>query len=83
MDPVKGLLDPAINGTTGIMKAIVAHAPEVKRMVLTSSFAAMVNPASPPKVYDESSWNPVTWEQAVSQRSLAYRGSKVNSQRFR
>jgi nucleoside-diphosphate-sugar epimerase len=76
-DPVKGLLEPAINGTTGILRAIKAFAPEVKRVVVTSSFAAIVNPASPSKVYDETSWNPVTWKEATTQRPFAYRGSKV------
>lgn len=76
-DPVRGLLEPAINGTTGILRAIKAFAPQVKRVVVTSSFAAIVNTASPPRVYDETSWNPVSWEEAVTQRSLAYRGSKV------
>jgi nucleoside-diphosphate-sugar epimerase len=74
---VKGLLDPAINGTTGILRAIKVFAPQVKRVVITSSFAAIVNPASHPKVYDESSWNPVTWNEAVTERAKAYRGSKV------
>jgi nucleoside-diphosphate-sugar epimerase len=70
-------LEPAIEGTTGILKAIKALAPQVKRVVVTSSFAAIVNPATPPKVYDEASWNPVTWEESVTDRSKSYRGSKV------
>jgi nucleoside-diphosphate-sugar epimerase len=76
-DPVKDLLDPAIKGTTGILSAIKSYAPQVKRVVVTSSFASMANEGSPPKIYDESSWNPVTWDEAVTQRSKAYRGSKV------
>ncbi|RSL86236.1 hypothetical protein CEP51_002926 [Fusarium floridanum] len=75
-DPAKDVLNPAIDGTTGILKAIQKYAPQVKRVVLTSSFAAIVNTASPPKVYDESSWNPITWDEAVAKRSLVYRGSK-------
>ncbi|KAH8650475.1 hypothetical protein BGZ61DRAFT_542167 [Ilyonectria robusta] len=75
-DPVKDVLNPAIDGTTGILKAIQKYAPQVKRVVLTSSFAAIVNTASPPKVYDESSWNPITWNEAIAERSLVYRGSK-------
>lgn len=76
-DPVKDLLNPAIKGTTGILKAVKEYAPQVKRVVLTSSFAAIVNTASPPQVYSEASWNPITWNEAASDRSLAYRGSKV------
>ncbi|KAL2864035.1 SDR family oxidoreductase [Aspergillus lucknowensis] len=76
-DPVKDVLTPAIKGTIGILRAVKSHAPSVKRVVVTSSFAAIVNPAFSPKIYDETSWNPVTWEQAVADRSLAYRGSKA------
>ena len=78
-DPVEDMLEPAIKGTTGILKAIKAYAPEVKRVVVTSSFAAIVNADSHPKVYDESSWNPVTWDEAVAERSKTYRGSKVRT----
>ncbi|KAL2840502.1 hypothetical protein BJY01DRAFT_257357 [Aspergillus pseudoustus] len=80
-DPVNDVLNPAINGTIGILKAVKAHAPGVKRVVITSSFAAIVNTSCPPKVYDENSWNPVTWEEAVANRSLAYRGSKAFAER--
>ncbi|KAL4963084.1 SDR family oxidoreductase [Aspergillus stella-maris] len=76
-DPVTDLLDPAIKGTTGILNAIKAYALSVKRVVITSSFAAMANGVSPPHIYDESSWNPVTWNEAVSDHSKSYRGSKT------
>ncbi|TPX17120.1 uncharacterized protein E0L32_003238 [Thyridium curvatum] len=75
-------LDPAVKGTTGILKSIKAHAPTVRRVVLTSSFAAIVNggagKTNPPKVYDESDWNPVTWEQALVSENmgLVYQASK-------
>lgn len=75
-DPVKDFLDPAIKGTTGILKAIKAYAPEVKRVVITSSFAAIVNGKQHPKVYSEESWNPVTWEEAMDPSNV-YRASKT------
>ncbi|KAJ5176103.1 uncharacterized protein N7482_001980 [Penicillium canariense] len=75
-DPVKDFLDPAIKGTTGILKAIKAHAPTVKRVVVTSSFAAIVNPKQHPKVYSEKEWNPVTWQEALD-HSNVYRASKT------
>lgn len=74
---MKDFLDPAIKGTTGILKSIKAYAPSVKRVVVTSSFAAIVNPDKHPKVYDESAWNPITWEEALD-HSKVYRGSKVS-----
>ncbi|KAJ5502410.1 NAD-dependent epimerase/dehydratase [Penicillium fimorum] len=75
-DPVKDFLDPAIKGTTGILKAIKEYAPTVKRVVITSSYAAMVNGKQHPKVYSEKEWNPLTWEEAMD-HSKVYRGSKT------
>ena len=77
-DPKKDMLDPAIIGTTGILKAVKKLAPSVKCVVITSSFAAMMNPGNPPKNYSESAWNPMTVEEAASgDGSAAYRGSKA------
>lgn len=39
----KELLDPAIIGTTGILTSVQKYAPSVKRVVVTSSFAAINN----------------------------------------
>ncbi|KAL1977694.1 hypothetical protein VTN31DRAFT_553 [Thermomyces dupontii] len=81
-DPVKEVLDPAIKGTTGILKAIKASAPTVKRVVVTSSFAAIINADNSVKVYDESVWNPVTWEEATgNDKGQTYRASKTFAER--
>jgi nucleoside-diphosphate-sugar epimerase len=42
-DTKRDLLDPAIIGTTGILKAIKKNAPSVKRVVITSSFASIMD----------------------------------------
>ncbi len=50
------LLDPAIKGTTGILESIVKYNPGVKRVVITSSFASIVDPMKgvwPEKTYSE------------------------------
>lgn len=49
------LLAPAIMGTTGILKSVQKYAPLVKRVVVTSSFAAIndVYNSSADKVYSE------------------------------
>lgn len=73
---MKDFLDPAIKGTTGILKAIKANAPTVKRVVITSSFASIVNAKQHEKVYSEKNWNPVTWEEGLDS-SNTYRASKV------
>lgn len=75
-DPVRDFLDPAVKGTTGLLKSIEAHAPGVRRVVMTSSSAAMLNPDSHARVYDETRWAPMTWEQAMLPQNT-YRASKV------
>ena len=75
-DP-KDLLTPAIVGTTEILKALKRLAPSVKRVVVTSSFAAMLSPDESPNKYDETSWNPITLEEAVQNPANAYRASKT------
>jgi nucleoside-diphosphate-sugar epimerase len=79
-DPVKEVLDPAIKGTTGVLKSIKKFAPSVKRVVITSSFAAIVKIEGHPKVYDETVWNPVTEEQALEEQ-YTYRASKTFAER--
>lgn len=79
-DPIRDLLDPAIKGTTGILKSIKAHAPTVKRVVLTSSSAAIINPLNHAKIYDETHWAPWTLNDARTPK-WAYETSKVLSER--
>ena len=75
-------LDPAIHGTEGILKSIKAVAPSVKRVVVTSSFAAVGDFAkladAHGKVYTEEDWNPVTFDEALNSdnKNLAYQASK-------
>ncbi|KAG6353656.1 hypothetical protein INS49_005364 [Diaporthe citri] len=75
-DPVNDFLNPAIKGTTGILKSIRAHGPSVKRVVITSSSAAIINPLKHEKVYDETKWAPFTWDDAISNPQFGYPGSK-------
>lgn len=79
-DVQKQLLDPAIIGTTGILKSVKKHAPTVKRVVITSSFASIVNPFKGPNIghiYTEADWNPLTHEQALENPNAGYRASKT------
>jgi len=78
-DTQKDLLDPAINGTTGVLRAIKKSAPNVKRVVITSSFAAIVDPKGKPKnyTYSEADFNPVTAEEATKDPATGYRASKT------
>ncbi|KAB5576336.1 hypothetical protein GE09DRAFT_1024462 [Coniochaeta sp. 2T2.1] len=80
----KDLLNPAILGTTGILKSIKNHAPTVKRVVYTSAFAAVFNPFKgnwPEHTYTEEDWNPMTYEQSLGDPISGYTGSKLLAER--
>lgn len=81
-DVKKELIDPAIDGTVGILKAVKNNAPSVKRVVITSSGAAVMDFSQPKTyTYTEADWNNMTWEEAVSSPLNAYRASKAFSEK--
>lgn len=55
-DPQKDLVDPAVRGTRSMMQAC-AGAPSVKRVVLTSSMAAITDEPESDRVLTEADWN--------------------------
>lgn len=79
------MLDPAIMGTTGILHSVAQYAPTVTRVVITSSFAAMLHADKhpwPEHTYSEADWNPITHEEAFdSDRDKAYCASKTFAER--
>ncbi|ROW17290.1 hypothetical protein VPNG_01284 [Cytospora leucostoma] len=78
-DPKKDLIDPAVIGTTGILRAIAKSAPGIKRVVVTSSFAAILDLSKlsdPNTTFTEKSWNPVTIADIHESPAIAYRASK-------
>ena len=80
-DNEKELIIPAINGVKAILSA-AAKTGNVKRIVLTSSFASVIDigrNAGPGFTYTAQHWNPLTYEEAVAPGTnavVAYRGSK-------
>jgi nucleoside-diphosphate-sugar epimerase len=81
-EAIDQLIDTAVNGTIGILKAVKSKAPSVRRMVVTSSFAAIVDPGKPvTHQYSEKDWDPVTREQASEGPLTAYRASKTLAER--
>lgn len=77
-EAIKDLITTAVQGTTGIMESVKAKAPTVKRVVVTSSFAAIVDPKKPLSYkYTESDWCPVTEQEAFENPLAAYRASKT------
>lgn len=81
-DNEKELIIPAINGVKAIMSA-AASEPSIKRVVLTSSFASVMNAdrKSPPYfTYTGDDWNPLTYAESIAADTpafIAYRGSKL------
>ncbi|KAI7968131.1 hypothetical protein EIK77_010301 [Talaromyces pinophilus] len=80
-DNEKELIIPAINGVRSMLEA-ACNAPNIQRVVITSSFAAVVdiNRTGPQGfTYTAADWNPLTYEEAADPKStpvVAYRGSK-------
>jgi nucleoside-diphosphate-sugar epimerase len=77
-------VDPAVIGTTGILKAVARSAPTVTRVVITSSFASILDEAhleDPSTTYTEASWNPVTIDDIHRSPATAYRASKKLAER--
>ncbi|RFU72883.1 cinnamoyl- reductase [Trichoderma arundinaceum] len=80
VDYEKELLQPAINGTTSVLEAAQRYNPTVSRIVITSSFASILDPTQgqrPGYVYKEADWDPITVEQANSNPVMAYIASKT------
>lgn len=68
-DHERDLLHPAIDGTLNILDSLHRYAPQVSRLVITSSFAAMLNFSQgrwPGHVYSETDWNLDPYEVAAS-----------------
>ena len=67
-DNERDLLLPAVKGTQNVLDVVGSHE-QVRRVVVLSSFAAVVDLSQGRRAgytYNEKDWNPVTWEQAVS-----------------
>jgi dihydroflavonol-4-reductase len=72
-DPKRDLLDPAVDGTVAVLAA-ARDAGQVRRVVVTSSFAAVTD--EPDGVFDEEVWN-----NASSLERNPYYYSKVMAER--
>ncbi|KAJ7270256.1 D-lactaldehyde dehydrogenase [Mycena rebaudengoi] len=61
-DPAE-LIDPAVKGTVGILQSALKNGKSVKRIVITSSVAAVLHVDPEPQYFSELDWN----EQAVQE----------------
>lgn len=49
-------IQPAVKGTTGILQSALKYGSDVRRVVITSSTAAVMDPFDAPKVFTEADW---------------------------
>ncbi|KAH8883055.1 NAD(P)-binding protein [Thozetella sp. PMI_491] len=81
----KELFEPAKNGTLFVLQAVHKYNPSVKRIVITSSFASLLDfptGTRPGYTYSEKDWNPMTTEEAKEKGPVeAYLVSKVIAER--
>lgn len=80
-DLEKDILIPAQNGTLSALEGVYKYAPQVKRLVVTSSYVAIWDLSKEYSDHSylqtEKSWNPVTIEDAKSNALMAYSASKT------
>jgi nucleoside-diphosphate-sugar epimerase len=80
-DPLKDLIEPAVNVTKNVVaSALNSPNSRLKRLVITSSLAAILDPFKGPAqagyTYTEKDWSPVTLEQGQKSGGLGYFASK-------
>ncbi|KAF5311861.1 hypothetical protein D9619_003774 [Psilocybe cf. subviscida] len=75
-DP-QDLYRPAIQGTVGMLKSVTKNGPNVQRIVITSSFSAIMTPPSVPTTVSEADWN-TTSEREVDEQQA--QGALPNGQ---
>ena len=86
-DAFKDLIDPAVKGTTNLLKA-ANGSPSVKHVVVTSSVASILAPKpidTETNTYNEADWNDDAVENIhkdPTQLQYAYRASKTAAERF-
>ncbi|CCE81394.1 Piso0_001294 [Millerozyma farinosa CBS 7064] len=78
-DPENDLVIPAIEGTKNILNAVHKFGTKVERFVITSSDAAIYSYEDEQNgslSFDETSWNNISYEDAIKDPISAYYGAK-------
>ena len=65
------IIVPAVRGTTSVLNSALKHGSTVKRVVLTSSFVAVFEWVTEPRVFNESNWNEAAMEAAKTKGAAA------------
>lgn len=84
-DPENVILQPAIKGTENILHAAADHCPNLKRVVLTSSDAAIysnTDETNPTLSFNEGSWNNTSYQDALKDNITAYYASKAFAEKL-
>jgi nucleoside-diphosphate-sugar epimerase len=80
-DNERDMLKPALEGTLQVLESAHKYGDQVKKIVITSSFASILDMSKgmrPGYTYSEADWNPATWDEAKnsSDGSFTYCASK-------
>ncbi|CAH2354477.1 putative NADPH-dependent methylglyoxal reductase Grp2p [[Candida] railenensis] len=75
-DNEKDIILPAINGTVNVLKAIKSSAPQITKVIITSSGLTQINGVDPNSA-PEDTWNSISYERAKQDTMSAYVGSKA------
>ena len=85
-DTTRDLLDPAIKSAAGVLEATKLFGSNVRRVINTSSFAAILDLNQgyrPGYTYTEEDWSPTTYAEAVGTDPVtAYAASKSLAEKF-
>jgi len=80
------LIKPAVHGTLSVLNSVNSFGTEVKRVVVTSSAAAILEPHDPGYIYTEKDWNEFSLKEVEEKQEKAagihqYRTSKTLAER--
>lgn len=78
-EPEKDLVIPAIKGTENILQSIKKCGEQVEKVIITSSDAAIYSSDDEQNgelSFDETSWNNISYEDAIKDSIAAYYGAK-------
>ncbi|KEP49514.1 D-lactaldehyde dehydrogenase [Rhizoctonia solani 123E] len=85
-DDPQELIGPALNGTLSVLRSIEKYAPDVRRVVYTSSAAAIIDEGKPlGTIFTDDDWNELSVKEVEEKGKNAgkhkYRASKVLAER--
>lgn len=82
-DPIKELVEPAVNGTRNVVRSAL-KTKTLKKLIILSSFASVIDLSKdtrPGYMYTAEDWNPVTQDQAAQNGFFGYFASKTFAER--